>query len=159
MKTFPSISGACIAVRPSSKRSDSSEAPSSSKSNSRPISDFFFVRLIFFWIDINDIKDLRRLSISRGESFLAWSNAPAPSLIRIAKGAHPIELRFFHETAKLFEFFFCLTRKSDNDEVRKVTPGITRRIFSMERRNKSVPPPRFIRFRTVADACCNGTSM
>ena len=45
------------------------------------------------------------------------------------------------------------------NEVRRVTPGITRRIFSMERKNRSAPPPRFMRFSTVAEACCRGTSM
>ena len=31
---------------------------------------FLCARLIFFWVDISD---LRRLSISRGESFFSWS--------------------------------------------------------------------------------------
>ena len=34
-----------------------------------------------------------------------------------------------------------------------------RRIFSIDFRKISAPAPRFIRFSTVGDACCNGTSM
>ena len=37
--------------------------------------------------------------------------------------------------------------------------GIARRILVIERRNKSAPPPRFMRFSTAAEACCSGTSM
>ena len=45
------------------------------------------------------------------------------------------------------------------NDVRSVTSGIVRRIFSIERRNTSAPPPRFMRFKTEDDACCRGTSM
>ncbi len=39
------------------------------------------------------------------------------------------------------------------NEVRSVTPGISLRIFSIERRKISAPAPRFMRFNTAGAAC------
>src|SRR5271165_50945 len=74
--TVPSISGACIAVRPCQSISVSSEVPSSSKWNCWPMSVRFFLRLISFWIDINF---LRRRSTSFAATFASRANEVEPS--------------------------------------------------------------------------------
>ncbi len=77
------------------------------------MSDFFFARLIFFWIDISD---LRRLSISRAESFLlVVIECPSAFLIGVAECAHPVEGRLSNEAAKFFEFFFGFAGEADDE--------------------------------------------
>ena len=113
MYTLPSISGACIAVRPSQRRSVSSDGPSRITSYS-PADQALcgFWRLICFCRRHEFLApplDLARLNFFfEGERFGAL-------FVGVAEDAEPVELRGFDEFAKLIEVFFGFTREADDE--------------------------------------------
>ena len=74
-------------------------------------------RFLFLLADLalDDIRCLRRRSISRGESFFSRAKACSAVLIGVGEGAHPVELGFAHEVAEFFEFFFGFAGEADDE--------------------------------------------